>query len=59
MRWSDRSGRHRNHGRYRLMLLLAIFGVIFAYYKFDLNGILAVFLIFLLLILFIRENNRT
>jgi hypothetical protein len=58
MSWSQQTGQKRARGRNRMMLLLAIFGVLFAYYRFDLNGILAIFLVFILLVLFIRENNR-
>lgn len=56
--WSERTGSKKQRGRLKLVLLLSIFAVLFVYYQFDLNGIIALVLVFLLLILFIRENNR-
>ncbi len=51
-------GKKRN-GWYKLFLLVVTAGVAAAYYFFQINGIMALILIFILLILFIKESNKT
>ncbi len=45
-------------GKYKLMLLLATVGVAVGYYVFQLNGIMTLLMIFILLVLFIKESSK-
>ena len=53
--------RERSAGKsnwYKLLLLIAAVGVASSYYLLQLNGIMCLLLIFILLILFVKESNR-
>ena len=45
-------------GWYKLVLLLATIGIAVGYYVFQLNGVMCFLMIFILLILFIKESNK-
>lgn len=45
-------------GWYKLVLLLATIGVAMGYYVWQLNGVMCLLMIFILLILFIKESNK-
>jgi uncharacterized membrane protein YhaH (DUF805 family) len=54
----SRSSTIRRNGWYKMLILLATVGVAVAYYVLQLNGIMSLLMIFILIILFIKESNK-
>ncbi|MDO1448521.1 hypothetical protein Q0590_19750 [Rhodocytophaga aerolata] len=57
-RYFGRSRTVSRNGWYKMLILFATGGVALAYYIFQLNGIMSLLMIFILLILFIKESNK-
>lgn len=57
-RYFARNSAVAKKGWYKLVLLLATIGVAIAYYVLNLNGYMSLLMIFILLILFIKESNK-
>jgi uncharacterized membrane protein YhaH (DUF805 family) len=57
-RYFTRNTSASKRGWYKLVLLLATVGVSVAYYVLQLNGFMSLLMIFILIILFIKESNK-
>jgi uncharacterized membrane protein YhaH (DUF805 family) len=57
-RYFSRSSTIKRNGWYKMLILLAAVGVAVGYYVLQLNGVMSLLMIFILLILFIKESNK-
>jgi uncharacterized membrane protein YhaH (DUF805 family) len=57
-RYFSRTRSTGRRGWYKLLILMAAVGVAVGYYVLQLNGIMSLLMIFILLILFIKESNK-
>jgi uncharacterized membrane protein YhaH (DUF805 family) len=57
-RYFSRSSTIKRNGWYKMLILMAAVGVAVGYYLLQLNGIMSLLMIFILIILFIKESNK-
>jgi uncharacterized membrane protein YhaH (DUF805 family) len=57
-RYFSRTSTIKRNGWYKMLILMAAVGVAVGYYMLQLNGIMSLLMIFILLILFIKESNK-
>jgi uncharacterized membrane protein YhaH (DUF805 family) len=57
-RYFSRTSTIKRNGWYKMLILMAAVGVAVGYYVLQLNGIMSLLMIFILLILFIKESNK-